>query len=303
MNAPALRHVTVDAPAAQRGAGCARTSAASATTAASHGRSGHAARFSEMAPTRRHRPRRHQDPDGDRRPRRQGEWRGPRTRPHTRAGPRRGRADGGRSERGRRRRGGEAAELDGVGVGAPGDADAEGVVSAASNIPGWEGSFPLAKTLADRPRTPVRVGGDVQVATEAEFRLGAGEPYDSLLGVFWGTGVGGGMILDGKPWIGRGNAGEIGHIVDQARRPPLPLRAQGLHGGLRRARRDGGQGPRRDGEGPQDEALRAPEGARQGSPHQRHLGAGARPGRRARRAPDRSGDRRRSAPASRRPST
>jgi glucokinase len=62
-------------------------------------------------------------------------------------------------------------------------------------------------------RTEVRVGGDVQVATEAEFRLGAGKPYDSILGVFWGTGVGGGLVLDGKPWIGRGNAGEIGHIV------------------------------------------------------------------------------------------
>jgi glucokinase len=51
------------------------------------------------------------------------------------------------------------------------------------------------------------------VATEAEFRLGAGRPFGSLLGVYWGTGVGGGLILDGKPWTGRGNAGEIGHIV------------------------------------------------------------------------------------------
>jgi glucokinase len=61
--------------------------------------------------------------------------------------------------------------------------------------------------------TPVRVGNDVQVATDAEFALGAGKPYRSLLGVFWGTGVGGGVILDGKPWLGRGAAGEIGHIV------------------------------------------------------------------------------------------
>src|SRR5207248_6760344 len=61
--------------------------------------------------------------------------------------------------------------------------------------------------------TRVAVGNDVQVATEAEFHLGAGAPYDSLLGVFWGTGVGGGLILDGKPWLGRGAAGEIGHMV------------------------------------------------------------------------------------------
>jgi glucokinase len=53
----------------------------------------------------------------------------------------------------------------------------------------------------------------VQVATDAEFQLGAGRPYRSLLGVFWGTGVGGGIVLDGKPWTGRGGAGEIGHMV------------------------------------------------------------------------------------------
>ena len=51
------------------------------------------------------------------------------------------------------------------------------------------------------------------VATTAEFARGAGKPFDSLLGVFWGTGVGGGLILDGKPWLGRGGAGEIGHMV------------------------------------------------------------------------------------------
>jgi glucokinase len=57
------------------------------------------------------------------------------------------------------------------------------------------------------------VGNDVQVATDSEFKLGAGRLYDSLLGVFWGTGVGGGLILDGRPWTGRGGAGEIGHMV------------------------------------------------------------------------------------------
>jgi glucokinase len=59
----------------------------------------------------------------------------------------------------------------------------------------------------------VRVGNDVQVATDAEFKLGAGRLYSSLLGVFWGTGVGGGLILNGVPWLGRGGAGEIGHMV------------------------------------------------------------------------------------------
>ncbi len=108
----------------------------------------------------------------------------------------------------------EPAALEGVGVGSPGDADEKtGVVSTAKNLPGWEGSFPLGETLAQALGTEVRVGNDVQVATEAEFHLGAGREFQSLIGVFWGTGVGGGLVLDGKPWLGRGAAGEIGHMV------------------------------------------------------------------------------------------
>jgi glucokinase len=113
----------------------------------------------------------------------------------------------------------QAAELEsdsllGVGVGSPGVIDeASGTVSSARNLPGWDGAFALAATLHDQLGTGVKVGNDVQVATDAEFQLGAGEPYRSLLGVFWGTGVGGGLILDRRPWLGRGGAGEIGHMV------------------------------------------------------------------------------------------
>jgi glucokinase len=106
----------------------------------------------------------------------------------------------------------EPAELAGVGVGSPGTIDA-GSVTSARNLPGWEGTFPLADTLARALGCKVEVGNDVQVATDAEFKLGAGRLYSSLLGVFWGTGVGGGLILAGRPWIGRGGAGEIGHVV------------------------------------------------------------------------------------------
>ena len=108
----------------------------------------------------------------------------------------------------------EPSKLAGVGVGSPGDADEKtGVVSGARNLPGWKGSFPLGETLSEALGTKVRVGNDVQVATEAEFQLGAAREFSSLLGVFWGTGVGGGLVLDGKPWLGRGAAGEIGHMV------------------------------------------------------------------------------------------
>jgi glucokinase len=105
-------------------------------------------------------------------------------------------------------------DLAGIGVGSPGDVDEEtGAVANARNLPGWGASFDLAKVLSDRLGADVFVGNDVQVATQAEFELGAGKPYHSLLGVFWGTGVGGGLILNDQPWLGRGGAGEIGHMV------------------------------------------------------------------------------------------
>jgi glucokinase len=118
----------------------------------------------------------------------------------------------------------EPRSLAGAGVGSPGVVDFEtGAVAEARNLPGWEGSYPLGRTLAETLGTPVKVGNDVQVAIDAEFRLGAGRDFQSVLGVFWGTGVGGGIILDGKPWLGQGGgAGEIGHIVikqDGARCP------------------------------------------------------------------------------------
>jgi glucokinase len=106
------------------------------------------------------------------------------------------------------------ADLAGVGIGSPGDADERtGVVSGARNLPGWEGAFPLGEHLSEQFGVPVRIGNDVDVAVQGEFELGAGKPYDTILGIWWGTGVGGGLILDGKPWIGRGAAGEVGHIV------------------------------------------------------------------------------------------
>jgi glucokinase len=108
----------------------------------------------------------------------------------------------------------EPSKLTGIGVGSPGDADERtGVVSSARNLPGWTGSFPLGEALSTALGAPVRVGNDVQVATEAEFHLGAAREFSSLIGVFWGTGVGGGLVLDGRPWLGRGAAGEIGHVV------------------------------------------------------------------------------------------
>ena len=106
--------------------------------------------------------------------------------------------------------------LIGVGVGAPGAIDPEkGLLINPPNLPGFDGEFPMGPELEQRLGTRVWLGNDVSVATEAEFMLGAGKPYDSILGVFWGTGVGGGIILEGKQWTGRGSAGEIGHVCVQ----------------------------------------------------------------------------------------
>jgi glucokinase len=110
----------------------------------------------------------------------------------------------------------EPGDLAGVGVGSPGSIDeAAGTVTRALNVsPEWDGAFALRDELASRlDGTAIRLGNDVRVGTLAEMRLGAGRNHNSLIGVFWGTGVGSGVILNGRPWGGRGAAGEIGHMV------------------------------------------------------------------------------------------
>ncbi len=108
----------------------------------------------------------------------------------------------------------EVSDLTGVGVGSPGAIDTRrGVVTGARNLPGEGAPIRVAagfKTLAD---TRAYVDNDVTVGVNAEFALGAGRRSKSLLGVWWGTGVGGGLVLNGEPWEGRGAAGELGHVV------------------------------------------------------------------------------------------
>jgi glucokinase len=117
----------------------------------------------------------------------------------------------------------ETAALEGIGVGSPGSVDdGAGTVTSAKNLSDWGGSFNLREALEGELGAPVSLGNDVDLAVDAEFEVGAAKAYRSLLGVFWGTGVGGGIILDGKPWLGRGTAAEIGHMVvkmDGARCP------------------------------------------------------------------------------------
>ncbi|MHB8510372.1 MAG: ROK family protein [Candidatus Dormibacteria bacterium] len=106
-------------------------------------------------------------------------------------------------------------ELTAIGVGSPGLIDsAAGVVRGAANVPGLEVEFDLGPKLAKAMNVSrVVLENDVRAAMLGEHRSGAGRPFKNLLGVFLGTGVGGGLVLDGKLRRGLGAAGEIGHTV------------------------------------------------------------------------------------------
>ena len=100
-------------------------------------------------------------------------------------------------------------------MGIPGTVDeSDGSVSNAPNLPGFERPVQLAsKLLQALGGVRVLVDNDVRAAVQGEWKRGAGRPYKDLLGVFVGTGVGGGLVLEGRLRAGRGAAGEIGHTI------------------------------------------------------------------------------------------
>jgi glucokinase len=109
--------------------------------------------------------------------------------------------------------GADPSSLRSVGVGAPGRAH-EGVVSRSPNIPGMNEPFPLGPRISlELAGVPVQVDNDVSVAMMGELERGAGRPFSSMFGVFVGTGVGGGIVMDRRVWRGRGAAAEIGHMI------------------------------------------------------------------------------------------
>lgn len=106
--------------------------------------------------------------------------------------------------------------LKGIGIGAPGAVDATaGVLAHAGNLDGWDEPFPLAETVSTATGAPVSLGNDVAVGVLGELEFGAGRTFSDFIGIWWGTGVGGGVVLDRHLWRGRGAAGEIGHVVIQ----------------------------------------------------------------------------------------
>lgn len=99
-----------------------------------------------------------------------------------------------------------------IGVSVPGWVDSRrGVLVGATNIPCWK-DFPLAREIERRYGLPVRIANDANVAALAEARWGAGALYRNIFYATLGTGIGTGMVLDGKLYEGRtGAAGEGGH--------------------------------------------------------------------------------------------
>jgi len=101
----------------------------------------------------------------------------------------------------------------GIGIGLPGPVDTfKGVVHFLPNIPGWK-KVGLKKILEQETKLPVFMDNDAKLMALAEYKNGAAKGYKNVLCLTLGTGVGGGLIIDGSLYRGRDNAaGEIGHL-------------------------------------------------------------------------------------------
>ena len=113
----------------------------------------------------------------------------------------------------------DSESIQAVGIGAPGPLDpATGVVIFAPNL-GWR-DVPLKTELEARVGFPTFVDNDVNVGTLGEHVFGAGRGVQNVVGIFVGTGIGGGIILNGELFHGASKtAGEVGHIIVKAGGP------------------------------------------------------------------------------------
>lgn len=101
--------------------------------------------------------------------------------------------------------------VEGIGLGVPGPINNDGIVKNCVNL-GWK-VFNIEKNLSELIKLPVKAGNDANVAALGEMWKGGGEGYKNIIMITLGTGVGGGIIIDGMLLPGvNGSAGEIGHI-------------------------------------------------------------------------------------------
>ena len=106
----------------------------------------------------------------------------------------------------------DPSDILGAGIGVPGPVSSEGVVNRCINL-GW-GVFNVAQTLSDLLHMKVRAGNDANVAALGEYWKGGGRDAQSMVLVTLGTGVGGGIVVDGQLLHGaHGSGAEIGHLV------------------------------------------------------------------------------------------
>jgi glucokinase len=112
--------------------------------------------------------------------------------------------------------GGTREEVAGVGIGSPGPLNrATGTVINTPNL-GWR-NFPLRDLISNAVKLPASLDNDANCATFGEWWLGAGRDVQTLVGLTLGTGIGGGIVIDGKLYHGCSDiAGEIGHMTIEA---------------------------------------------------------------------------------------
>lgn len=107
----------------------------------------------------------------------------------------------------------ETYEIDNIGVSCGGPLDStEGIIQSPPNLPGWD-DVPIVQYLMDAFNVPVHVQNDANACALAEAKYGAGRGARNVVFMTFGTGLGAGLVLDGKLYSGTNdNAGEIGHI-------------------------------------------------------------------------------------------
>lgn len=115
------------------------------------------------------------------------------------------------------------ADIAGIGIGAAGACDiATGVITLSPNLPGWH-DIPLKDAIQREFNLPVYLENDATLAALGEHSFGGGVGIDNLVSVSVGTGIGGGIIIDGQPYRGTsGSAGELGHMTIDINGPRCP---------------------------------------------------------------------------------
>jgi len=105
------------------------------------------------------------------------------------------------------------ADIGGIGIGVPGVLDLEkGLTLFLPNLPGTWRNIPLQKTIAEKTGLPTLILNDVRAITYGEWRFGAGKGVDTMACFAIGTGVGGGLVINGQLHLGiGGTGGELGH--------------------------------------------------------------------------------------------